>query len=247
MATMKAADVSNQRTAVSKPLYGQVREIILGRIGRGEWGPGDSLPNEFILANQFEVSVGTIRRAIEGLEESGIVVRKQGRGTYVSGQGAQALQNKFTLVRSPGGRLFQLTYKLIGTKRREAVTSDKVRFVDNDLAEVIEVRQTVHSATRMIGFEHSIIPANLLPDLESSLGAGQHLYPIFSDQGVLVTRAEERIRSVTASAEALSILAINAGAATMVVERVTYALEASPIEIRTSTFVGAEVSWVTSV
>lgn len=247
MAMAKSIEVTNQRTAVSKPLYGQVREMILGRIGRGEWGPGDSLPNEFILANQFEVSVGTIRRAIEGLEESGIVVRKQGRGTYVSGQGAQALQNKFTLVRSPGGRLFQLTYKLLGIKRREAATSDKVRFVDNDLGEVFEVRQTVHSATRMIGFEHSVIPVDLLPDLESTLSAGQHLYPIFSEHGVLVTRAEERIRAVTASAEAVSVLSINAGSPTMVVERITYALEARPLEIRTSTFVGAEVSWVTSV
>ncbi len=100
---MKQAAVLDARAAVSKPLYGQVRELLLGRIGRGEWSPGESLPNEFVLASQFEVSVGTIRRAIEGLEDSGVVVRKQGRGTYISGQGAQALQNKFTNLRSSSG------------------------------------------------------------------------------------------------------------------------------------------------
>ena len=244
---MKQAPNINARAAVAKPLYGQVRELILGRIGKGEWGPGDSLPNEFVLANQFEVSVGTIRRAIEGLEETGIVVRKRGRGTYVSGQGAQALQNKFTLVRSPSGRPFQLTYKLLGVTRRSATTVEKVRLVHSDIEEVVEIRQSVHSATRLIGIECSLVPTDLFPHIEAALTTGQHLYPVLGDQGILVTRAVERLRAVGASAEVAAELGIATGHPALLVERTAYALDGRPVEARTSSYNGVEVSWNSDV
>lgn len=87
------------RLTVPKPLYSQVRDVLLARIRGGEWGAGETLPNEFLLAADFGVSIGTIRRAIEGLEETGIVKRIQGRGTFVSGPGPSALQDKFCRLR----------------------------------------------------------------------------------------------------------------------------------------------------
>ena len=76
---------SNSRAGVmSQPLYAQVRERLLERIVSKEWHQGQVLPNEFHLAREFGVSIGTIRKAVEGLEAAKIVVRKQGRGTFVS-------------------------------------------------------------------------------------------------------------------------------------------------------------------
>jgi GntR family transcriptional regulator len=76
---------SAQRAGVmSQPLYAQVRDRLLERILGNEWQHGQLLPNEFELGRQFGVSIGTIRKAVEGLETAKIVVRKQGRGTFVS-------------------------------------------------------------------------------------------------------------------------------------------------------------------
>lgn len=230
------------RAAISKPLYGQVREMLLGRIGRGEWGPGDSLPNEFVLANQFDVSVGTIRRAIEGLEESGIVVRKQGRGTYVSGQGANALQNRFTLLRGATGRPLHLTYKLLGVERRPMTVGERARLVADEGDEAVVVRQTVHTSARTIGVEQSVLPAMLFPSLASSLTTGQYLYAVFSENGVLVTRAEERICATAADAATAEQITVAAGQPVFVVERLAYALDPRPVEFRTSTYVAAEIA-----
>lgn len=230
------------RQAVSKPLYGQVREMLLGRIGRGEWAPGESLPNEFVLASQFDVSIGTIRRAIEGLEESGIVVRKQGRGTYVSGQGANALQNRFTLLRSAAGRPLQLTYKLLEVTRRPITSGERARLMSEEGEEAIVVRQSVHTSARTIGIEQSVLPAVLFPSLEGALKIGQHLYSLFSDHGVLVTRAEERVRAGIADAAMAETLTLTAGQPVFLIERLAFALVARPVEMRSCTYVAAEIS-----
>jgi GntR family transcriptional regulator len=238
--------VAPPKVAVSKPLYGQVREMLLGRIGRGEWGPGETLPNEFILANQFSVSIGTIRRAIEGLEESGIVVRKQGRGTYVSGQGAQALQTRFTVIRSPSGRPLPLSYRLLGVERRTMSPQEQKQFGAEQPIAVTEIRQLVHSAARPLGVERCVVRDDLFPSLADAMTEGQHLYPLYSELGVLVTRAEHAIRATVADRSAADLLAIGEGAAVLVVTQTAYALDPEPVEVRTSTYSAADVSIATA-
>ena len=67
----------------SRPLYAQVRERLIERIRSGEWKPGQLIANEFEIAAEFGVSQGTARKAIGDLASEGLVVRRQGRGTFV--------------------------------------------------------------------------------------------------------------------------------------------------------------------
>lgn len=69
---------------IAQPLYRQVRDQITREIERGVWAPGQTLPNEGQLGRRYGVSVGTIRRAVEEIEQSGLVARHQGRGTIVA-------------------------------------------------------------------------------------------------------------------------------------------------------------------
>jgi GntR family transcriptional regulator len=69
--------------ADARPLYAQVRETLLERIKSGHWKPGQLIPNEFDVAAEFSVSQGTARKAIDTLAADGLVVRRQGKGTYV--------------------------------------------------------------------------------------------------------------------------------------------------------------------
>ncbi len=66
------------------PLYRQASEWILQRLQANEWREGEALPNEFVLADQYQVSQGTMRRALDLLVEEGILFRRQGAGTFVA-------------------------------------------------------------------------------------------------------------------------------------------------------------------
>jgi GntR family transcriptional regulator len=66
------------------PLYYKVREAVRGRIEGGEWRPGDLIPPESKLLKTFGVSRATIRQALLDLVREGLLVRKQGRGTFVA-------------------------------------------------------------------------------------------------------------------------------------------------------------------
>ncbi|MGB1110955.1 MAG: GntR family transcriptional regulator, partial [Gammaproteobacteria bacterium] len=68
----------------SAPLYIQIRDMLVERINAGEWGPGDSIPSETQLAQDLDVSQGTVRQAITELVENNVLMRRQGRGTFVA-------------------------------------------------------------------------------------------------------------------------------------------------------------------
>ena len=85
-----------------RPLYQQVHDLLVSRIVAGEWKPGDALPPEPSLARTFRVSQGTVRKALAALEQRNLVVRRQGKGTYVATHTPQrALFHFFHLVGAP--------------------------------------------------------------------------------------------------------------------------------------------------
>ena len=66
------------------PLYQQIKAQILQGLENAEWQPGEVIPSEFDLAARFGVSQGTVRKAIDELAASNLLVRKQGKGTFVA-------------------------------------------------------------------------------------------------------------------------------------------------------------------
>ncbi|MCA3040689.1 MAG: GntR family transcriptional regulator, partial [Rhodocyclaceae bacterium] len=70
--------------ATFQPLYEQIKALITRSLVVGEWGPGELIPSEFELARRFGVSQGTVRKAIDALAAEFIVVRRQGKGTFVA-------------------------------------------------------------------------------------------------------------------------------------------------------------------
>lgn len=74
----------NSKTLSRMPLYRQVRQQILDRLGEGEWQLAEPLPSEWELAGQLAVSQGTVRKALTDLVADGVLFRQQGKGTFVS-------------------------------------------------------------------------------------------------------------------------------------------------------------------
>jgi GntR family transcriptional regulator len=66
------------------PLYRQIKSLLLQRLESGEWRPGEAIPSESELATQFSVSQGTVRKAIDEMSAENLLVRRQGKGTFVA-------------------------------------------------------------------------------------------------------------------------------------------------------------------
>lgn len=226
--------VQTTRLAVSRPLYSQVREVLLKRIGEGEWGAGEALPNEFLLSSDFGVSIGTIRRAIEGLEQTGVLKRIQGRGTYVAGRGATALEDKFCRLRSGSGTAADVTYELDGISRRAVTPEEASGLHIGGLGDVTEIRQRVVVAAVVVGLEVSVVATARFPRIETQLPYGQLVYRVLAEYGALVSRAAESTAAVAASESIAGALGCACGQPLLMVRRTAFTIDKEPVELRCS-------------
>ncbi|MDB5874737.1 MAG: GntR family transcriptional regulator, partial [Ramlibacter sp.] len=102
---MATADAQSPATPAFSPLYQQIKVLILQSLQAGEWKPGEAIPSEIDLAARFRVSQGTVRKAIDELAAENLVVRRQGKGTFVATHSEQHVQYRFLkLVPDSGDR-----------------------------------------------------------------------------------------------------------------------------------------------
>jgi GntR family transcriptional regulator len=226
---------------IAKPLYGQVRDLVLNRIQQGQWTPGEALPNESSLANQFGVSIGTVRRAIESLEDCGLVKRVQGRGTYVTSEFSQSLRGRFTTIWPISGDKSELEYELLSIGE-EAPSGTAARALQvSEKGPVLAIRQLLSVAGRPVGIECSILPLENLSRLRARMSSGQSIYPLLADQGVLIARAQEKVLVSGASGDTPGQLQLPAGAPVLRVERTAFSVDGRPIEYRLGFYACAHV------
>src|SRR3954469_23148906 len=86
-----------------RPLYEQIKILLTQSLVSGEWKPGEAIPSEIELASRFRVSQGTVRKAIDELAAENIVVRRQGKGTFVASHAEPSYQYRFLRVMPDGG------------------------------------------------------------------------------------------------------------------------------------------------
>src|SRR5690606_15791580 len=77
------------------PLYQQIKALMTRSLQAGEWRPGEAIPSEMDLAARFKVSQGTVRKAIDELAADNLLVRRQGKGTFVATHAEQKIQYRF--------------------------------------------------------------------------------------------------------------------------------------------------------
>src|SRR5687768_13045774 len=112
----------------TRPLYLQVRDLLVARIVAGEWKPGGTLPNEVDLARELSVSPGTVRRALEEMESERLIYRRQGRGTFVADHTSEELAIRFTNIRTSKGRAVRgrCRARRAECRRREGARAEKI-------------------------------------------------------------------------------------------------------------------------
>src|SRR5690349_16395001 len=98
-----SADAAESATPAFSPLYQQIKRLILQSLQAGEWKPGEAIPSEMDLASRFRVSQGTVRKAIDELAAENLVVRRQGKGTFVATHAEQHVKYRFLKLMPDAG------------------------------------------------------------------------------------------------------------------------------------------------
>ena len=225
-------------TPAFSPLYQQIKVLILQSLQGGEWKPGDVIPSEMDLAARFRVSQGTVRKAIDELAAENLVVRRQGKGTFVATHAEQQVQYRFLRLLPDTGDASSE-----GPAQRRFIECKRLR-APADIARALGLRSgdAVLQVRRVLSFQQvpTILEDLWLPAapfkgltaerLDSYRGP---MYALFETEfGVRMVRAEEKIRALAASEPACELLSIKAGEPLLSVERTAFTYNDLPMELR---------------
>jgi GntR family transcriptional regulator len=222
-------------TPAFTPLYRQIKALMTRDLQAAVWRPGEGIPSEKDLALRFRVSQGTVRKAIDELAAENLLVRRQGKGTFVATHNEEKVQFRFLRLQPDDGDANRMQRRLIDCRRlrANADVANALRLKGGD--PVVQVRRVLSFRDKPVVFDDIWLPGNLFQGLSAEQLANYRgpLYGLFeSEFGVRMIRAEERIRAVIADAQAALHLGVALGAPLLSVERLSMTYGDSPVELR---------------
>jgi GntR family transcriptional regulator len=217
------------------PLYQQIKALITQSLQSGEWKPGDLIPSEVELAVRFKVSQGTVRKAIDELSAENLVVRRQGKGTFVATHHEARAQFRFLRLMPDAGNSHVHDNRIIEVKRLRA-PAEVARLLDIKAGDsVIFIRRVQSFDGAPTILEELWLPGAIFKGLtaERLTEYKGPMYGLFETEfGTHMIRAAERIRAINADPDAAALLAVAAGTPLLSVERVSYTYGDKPVEVR---------------
>lgn len=216
-----------------EPTYYQIRKELVSRIESGEWVAGAQLPTEQELQQQFGVSRGTVRRALDELAFSGRIVRRSGKGTFVRDlapriQTEQVLS--FTEQVRRHGMLPSTRLLAAGEVAASEVPSEVRRaFAVAPEAALVYIRRLRLGNNRPLSLQTVYLVPESCPGI---LGRNLHqLMPLYESFGRRIHHADELIRIAGVEREEAELLGLDPGALVVYRFRVSYLQDDQPFEV----------------
>ena len=217
------------------PLYQQIKALITRELQAGVWKPGESIPSELELAARFKVSQGTVRKAIDELAADNLLVRRQGKGTFVATHAEQQIQYRFLRLMPDDGSARGMARRLLECRRTRA-PADVARMLECKSGDaVVQLRRLLLADTRPVVLDEIWLPGVLFKGLTAERLADYKgpMYGMFeADFGVRMIRAEEKLRALAADVAAAELLAVPVGSPLLSVERLSFTYGDKPVELR---------------
>lgn len=230
-----------------RPLYRQVKAIFVRRLVDGVWAPGEGLPSEGQLAAEIGVSQGTVRKALDELAAENLVVRKQGRGTFVAEHDERRILFQFfKLVPDQGERRFPDSAVLsAATGLADAAEQEALDLTAKD--KVIRIRRLRSFEAAPLIVETLSLPQRLFRGLETD-PIPNNLYSLYAARyGITIAHARERLKAVALAPEDAALLGVAAGAPALQIDRLALALDGMPVERRLSLCLTEEAHYLSDL
>ena len=217
------------------PLYQQIKALLVQGLQAGEWQPGQAIPSEIELAARFKVSQGTVRKAIDEMATENMLVRRQGKGTFVATHAEQSTQYRFLRLTADDGSAAPLQRRLLDCRRMRA-PAEVARLLGLKGGEAaVQVRRLLLADGRPVVLDDLWLPGTPFNGLTAErLEAWRGpMYRLFEAEfSVHMIRAEEKVRAVAAAAEEAEVLGLEPGSPLLSVERLSFTYGDRPVELR---------------
>jgi len=224
----------------SRPLYKQVKDRIVESLVRNEWRPGEMIPSEKVLAARYGVGLSTVRAAIGELVSAGVLIRTQGKGTYVSHHSARdKLYRFFNVVRNNGEKEpFHRELLSLRKERADPRTAARLQLpAQSRTSQVFRLRIRLSASHPSFACAELVVPAHLFQRLDKRAvpDGPSSLYALYqATYGVNIIRVVESLHAVGASAAIAGILRVDLDEPLLQIDRVAYTFNDMPVELRTT-------------
>lgn len=253
-----AADSGGDDAPTFAPLYRQIRALLLRGLQSGEWKPGEAIPSETELAARYRVSQGTVRKAIDELAAEHLLVRRQGRGTFVASHREVRTQFRFLRLRpdeagphdvanvddvaaadgiaaGESGSGMVMTSRVLECRRLRA-PGEVARALRLRTGEaVVLIRRLLEAESRSVVLDEIWLPGSRFRGLSVERLDAWHgpLYALFETEfGTRMIGASERIKAVAADRARARALQVAERSPLLLVERVSWTYDEQPVELR---------------
>ncbi len=236
-----AAEFQRQRDARRAPAYQHLRRTLQHAIENGELEPQQALPGERDLAKLLDVSRVTVRKAISGLVAEGLLVQRQGAGTFV----AERIVKSFSLLTS-----FTNDLRARGLDPRSQVIEHGIGEVTPEEAMalnlspgalVVRSYRLRTASGQPLALERTTVPQSVLPD---SAEIGPSLYEAFAARGIRPVRALQRLRAIAFDAEQARLMQLPEGSPGLFIERRAFLADGRVVEFTRSFYRGDAYDFV---
>ncbi len=215
-----------------EPLYVQVRNLLAQRLASGVWPPGSALPNEMELARELGVSSGTVRKALDSLESDRLVVRRQGRGTFVVDQASGDVATRFSNIRNGEGRRIGGDMELLAQAKAVATEIERQRLQLGAGEAVLRTTRLRRYKSQLFMHEEVVLAMSRFPGLDEKNAGTLRISALAQRHGIHLAKASERVTLEEASAQTAERLDVDLHTRLLKLDRVVFAAGGYPVEWR---------------
>ncbi|MFK7964816.1 MAG: GntR family transcriptional regulator [Burkholderiaceae bacterium] len=222
----------------AEPLYRAARNRLLEALASGDYSPGHALPPEKDLAAEFGISIGTLRKAVDELVSEGILIRQQGRGTFVASHDRERLMYYFFhVVPFDRAKTEYPVVELVSFARGKADQhiADKLQIKTGD--PIFKMRNQLSLAGQTVMIDDIALPSHRFSGLtaEKIRKRSSTIYQLYQAQfGLTVAHTEERLRAVSAPSDIAALLQVAPNSPVLMIRRLASGYQREPIEWRVS-------------
>ena len=221
--------------------YARLRRAIAQSIKSGALAPGHALPSERELCRQLALSRVTVRKAIGGLVEDGVLVQRHGAGTFVAERIVKSFSRLTGFTDDLRARGLNPRVEFLERGVGEVSPEEAMALNLSPGARVIRLRRLRFAGDKPLALEHTAVPQAVLADPQA---VTLSLYDALNEIGCRPTRALQRLRAVALDGEQAALLDLPAGSPALSIERRAFLDDGRVVEFTTSLYRGDAYDFV---